>query len=127
LIRCHISNTLGNVPALIRHFGYALELKIMCNQFFECEIADPASLIGLHSVEGNPGPNSEISNNVAYGNYSEDRQLIYSSSGMSGAKVGLNTLFNNGSSYAMKASFGSSDGVIERVYLPPTVEVPASR
>jgi hypothetical protein len=123
-IRDHISNAEGNVPALIRHFGHALELKIMCNEFHECEIAEPASLIGFHAVEGNPGPNSEISNNTAYGAYDENTLLIYSSSGLSGAKVGLNMLVNDDDdmTYVMTANFGSPDGVIPRAYEPPTVE-----
>ena len=38
----------------------------------------------------------------------------------------LNVLVGEQSEHAMTANFGSSDGVIKRVYLPPTVEVPVS-
>lgn len=126
-IGCDISQTEGNVPALIRHYGHSPEILVMCNVFDECDVDSPAALIGMHSCSGSPGERSEISNNVAYGDYSGDRQLIYSSSSMSGAKVGLNRLVDsNGDSYAMTANFGEADGVVERVYLPPMVPVVAA-
>jgi len=124
-IRDHITNTLGNVPALVRHYGNSPEIRIMCNEYRDCNVVSPASLIGLHSLSGSPGARSEISNNTAHGDYSGNRQMIYSSSGMSGAKVGLNKLIGDGGTYAMTANFGSAEGVIERTYKKRTVEVPA--
>ena len=125
-VRCHITQTSGNVPAVVRHYGNTPELKIMCNVFEDCNVITPAALIGFHALEGNPGPNSEISNNIAYGDYSGSKQLIYSSSGMSGAKLGLNSLVDNESNtiYAMTANFGSPTDVPERKYTYPTVPNP---
>lgn len=118
----HITQTSGNVPALIRHYGNAPEIRIMCNIFRDCNVVSPAALIGFHSVSGSPGAKSEISNNTAYGDYTTARELIKSSSSMSGAKVGLNQLIGpDGTAYSMTANFGSSDGVVERSYAFPTV------
>jgi hypothetical protein len=129
-IRCHITQTEGNVPAVVRHYGNAPEIRIMCNTYRDCDVDSPAALIGLHSLSGSPGPNSEISNNTAYSgdheSYTGARELIKSSSSMSGAKVGLNQLIGpDGTAYPMTANFGSSDGVVERSYQPPLVSVDA--
>jgi hypothetical protein len=132
-IRCHIISTLGNRPSILRHFGNADYYSVMCCRFYDCDVPDPASLIGLHG-NGQTGSLCEFSNNKAFSGpnetYSATRQMTKATNSITGAKVGLNLLYSGtseaspGTSYAWTTNFGSATGVVAKTYTRPTVDNP---
>lgn len=127
---CHIANTGGSVPTLIRHFSAARFFSVMCCNFYNCNTPSPSGLIGVHSPAAMTYTLNEVSNNKAFSGpdvtYSGDTQLIKASATLSGSKVGLNTLHDSGGTPVgnMTSSFGTPTGLVPRSYTRPTVTIP---
>jgi hypothetical protein len=129
---CNISNVEGGSNGLIRIYGKTAEALVIDNHFFDCVVVDGGGLIATHNWSTSADRIlSEFSNNIAYGQYDEDRLLIRSTGGAEAgsATAGLNVMNDSvsGDVFDMLATGGSGAPPLKLEYTPPQVPAPPRR